>query len=65
MSDQRQVPEGMALYKGEFVTTRMVVERLVEAERLLRNNAPMLPPKERREIDAFLRPADSADGGEK
>jgi hypothetical protein len=36
MSDRRQVPEGMALYKGEFVTARMVVERLVEAERLLR-----------------------------
>ena len=32
MSDQRQVPEGMALYKGEFVTARMVVERLAEAE---------------------------------
>ena len=36
MSDRRQVPEGMAMYKGEFVTARMVVERLVEAERLLR-----------------------------
>ena len=34
--NQRQVPEGMALYKGEFVTARMVVERLDEAERLLR-----------------------------
>lgn len=29
--NQRQVPEGMALYKGEFVTARMVVERLAEA----------------------------------
>jgi hypothetical protein len=27
----------MALYKGEFVTARMVVERLVEAEELLRD----------------------------
>lgn len=31
-ADAQQVPEGMALYKGEFVTARMVVERLAEAE---------------------------------
>ena len=31
-ADAQQVPEGMALYKGEFVTARMVVERLAEAD---------------------------------
>ena len=31
-ADAQQVPEGMALYKGEFVTARMVVERLAKAE---------------------------------
>ncbi len=68
-ADAQQVPEGMALYKGEFVTARMVVERLAEAERLLLVARDCLRTAHNgwadtlgREIDAFFGSAVSASG---